>query len=117
MIRSGRGVLPAVAGEGEQIERQVVGMTFPPDQQHRSPAAGTQGRSGQRALLLLLWLAHRNSVTAIGSNEGGQVFPKNAPQCRLTRGARSEARGWRGKALPLGAPRCEPAIGKGLLVE
>src|SRR3954454_19492872 len=55
----GRGDLPAIAGEGEKIERLVIGVTFPADKQHRALAAGTRRRLSEFPLLLLLLLLLR----------------------------------------------------------
>ena len=56
LVCRGRGDLPAVAGEGEKIERLIIGVTFPADKQHRALAAGTRRRLSEFPLLLLLRL-------------------------------------------------------------
>jgi hypothetical protein len=56
LVCRGRGNLPAVTGEGEKIERLVIGVTFPADKQHRALAAGTRRRLSEFPLLLLLRL-------------------------------------------------------------
>src|SRR4051794_1840779 len=56
LVCRGRGDLPAIAGEGEKVERLVIRVTFPAHKQHRALAAGTRRRLSEFPLLLLLGL-------------------------------------------------------------